>query len=109
MKLGEIKTFPNVKPNKNQVMKVLEEAAEVFSAWEKWRSVSSRVGYSQARSYGMCPEFRNLANECADVIMATSNLLASLDVENFEYIMEECMNRNRERGRYEVQESDKKK
>lgn len=111
MKLGKIETFPNVNPDKAQVTKILEEAAEVFSAWEKWRSESSKVGYFQARSYGMCQSFRNMVDECADVIMATCNLLASLDINNFEYVMEECVNRNRERGRYDVQEQpdDKRK
>lgn len=32
VKIGTVKTFPNVIPDKAQALKVLEEAAEVFGA-----------------------------------------------------------------------------
>lgn len=32
--IGEVATFPNALPGKEQALKVLEEAAEVFGAWQ---------------------------------------------------------------------------
>lgn len=33
--IGTVETFRVVRPNKEQALKVVEEAAEVFSAWER--------------------------------------------------------------------------
>lgn len=106
MYIGAIKTFPNVEPNKEQALKVVEEAAEVFGAWQNWNKVCNNKGYFESHSYGTCPEYRDLLDECADVIQATCNLLASLDINKFEYVMDECYARNEKRGRYDIQESD---
>lgn len=108
MNIGEVDTFPWVKPNKIQSLKVVEEAAEVHAAWQEWKQIEATEGYYEARSYGSCPQYRALLDECADVIQATCNLLAALGVKEFRYVMEECRNRNAERGRYEVQEPDQK-
>lgn len=106
MYIGNVREFPNVTPDKEQALKVVEEAAEVFSAWENWNSKAcGDLGYYESHSYGACIEYRNLLDECADVIQATCNLLASLDIKKFEYVMDECYARNEARGRYEIQES----
>ena len=34
VEIGTVQTFPDVKPDKAQALKVLEEAAEVFGAWQ---------------------------------------------------------------------------
>ena len=89
-----VRTFAHVEADKAQALKVLEEAAEVFGAWQIWdgiRELSSTVG-DWERGY--------MLNECADVIQATLNLVAALGVEDFRPWMDECERRNEERGRY---------
>lgn len=78
--IGEVATFPGVKPDKAQALKVLEEAAEVFGAWQAFDDYE-------------------LFYECADVIQATCNLVAAFGVSDFAPYMEECRTRNEERGR----------
>lgn len=78
--IGEVATFPNVLPSKEQALKVLEEAAEVFGAWQAFDDYE-------------------LFYECADVIQATCNLVAAFGVSDFAPYMEECRMRNEERGR----------
>ena len=85
--IGGVQTFKETKPDKAQALKPLEEAAEVFGAWQRF--------------YG-CPSKTNeelLVDECADVIQATCNLLESLGVTDLREAMERCAERNRERGR----------
>ena len=86
--IGEVATFPGVKPDKAQALKVLEEAAEVFGAWQE-----ADDGEKPALS-----RWRVLA-ECADVIQATCNLLAGMGVTDFAPYMDMCKRRNEERGR----------
>lgn len=78
--IGEVATFPGAKPDKAQALKVLEEAAEVFGAWQAFDDYE-------------------LFYECADVIQATCNLVAAFGVADFAPYMEECRIRNEERGR----------
>ena len=78
--IGEVATFHGVKPDKAQALKVLEEAAEVFGAWQAFDDYE-------------------LFCECADVIQATCNLVAAFGVSDFAPYMEECRTRNEERGR----------
>ena len=82
-----VRTFQGVAPDKAQALKPLEEAAEVFSAWENFRDDASDVKRSA------------VVDECADVIQATLNLVAALGVEDFGPYMKSCEKRNRERGR----------
>ena len=93
VKIPPVRTFQGVAPDKAQALKPLEEAAEIFGAWQIWdglRELSSLVGEWE-RDY--------MLNECADVIQATLNLVAALGVEDFRPWMDECEKRNRERGR----------
>ena len=80
--IGEVATFHGVKPDKAQALKVLEEAAEVFGAWQAFDDYE-------------------LLYECADVIQATCNLVAAFGVSDFAPYMEECRIRNEERGRFD--------
>lgn len=93
--IGEVETFPNVEPDKAQALKVVEEAAEVFSAWEKWHKSPAPHMWAE-----------DIANECADVIQAVCNLMEGLSktldmpyLEDMAYYMDACAERNRERGR----------
>lgn len=85
--IGIVETFPNAEADKAQAMKVLEEAAEAMAAWQIWNDAPEEY------------EFEALMDECADVIQATSNLLAALCVDDFTPYMEKCRKRNQARGR----------
>lgn len=67
---------------KAQALKPLEEAAEVFGAWQ----LNSDI---------------YVLNECMDVVQAVVNLLAALGFtqEDVDAAIERCNERNRERGR----------
>lgn len=84
VRVGSVRRFDEVWANKEQALKPLEEAAEIFGAWQRygaedWKDV--------------------LLDECADVIQAALNLVAALGVEDFRPYMRACEERNRERGR----------
>lgn len=92
VKLGTVQTFVGVRPDKAQALKVLEEAAEVFGAWQLWDDLGPderRDGFNVG-----C-----LMSECADVIQATCNLISAYGVTDFTAFMEACRKRNVERGR----------
>lgn len=91
--IGHVEAFPWVEPDKEQAKKVLEEAAEVFGAWQAW----SDVDRDGLRPFG---SRKRLLDECADLMQATCNLVASLGVSDFTGYMHECERRNRARGRY---------
>lgn len=92
VEIGTVQTFSDARQDKAQALKVLEEAAEVFGAWQLWDDLDpdeKRDGFSAA-----C-----LMAECADVIQATCNLLAAYGVTDFTGFMDACRRRNAERGR----------
>lgn len=99
MRIGDIETFSGCVADKDQVLKIVEECLEVHSAWEDWRKVELSKGYFTSRSYGKCPEYKHLLDECADVMQATANLLSALGVEDFTHQIRECKARNHARGR----------
>lgn len=93
--VGRVDVFPGVEASKDQALKVLEEAAEVFSAWQV---------VNEARELGagiILHDFKNdLLDEIADVIQAACNLAAAMGATDFAPRMEACRVRNEERGRY---------
>lgn len=93
VRIGEVETFRDVAPDKAQALKVLEEAAEVFGAWQRWARVDGEDEIGAVMRRAM------VVSECADVIQATCNLLAALGVEDFGLCMAACAGRNRERVR----------
>lgn len=103
VKLGHVRVFPNVQPTKAQALKPLEEAAEVFGAWQE--AEISKTAYADpeerevsgyAFGYGEV-----LLDEIADTITACCNLAAALGVTDLTPYLAACDERNRERGRYE--------
>lgn len=86
VQMGSVRRFDHVEPDKAQAFKVLEEAAEVFEAWQDTHLPEDR-------------RREKVLSECADVIQATLNLVAALGVEDFRPYMKACELRNRERGR----------
>lgn len=91
VEIGTVQTFAEVKPDKAQALKVLEEAAEVFGAWQ--------LGDEDVYIGDNVIEYTRLLDECADVIQATCNLLAAFGVRDFTAYMEACRRRNVKRGR----------
>ncbi len=91
--IGEVKVFKGVEPSKEYALKALEEAAEVYGAWQNWSSdIMNRDTKALIK--------QELLNECADVIQATCNLISALGMEDFSEYMEVCQKRNERRGRY---------
>lgn len=95
IKIGSVSTFPDVKCDKEQALKPLEEACEVFSAWQDYH-IYIEHGMPIVANY----QKEKLLNECADVIQAISNLIASLEVFDATELMKACEERNKERGRF---------
>lgn len=88
--IGEVATFPGAKADKAQALKVLEEAAEVFGAWQ------------EADDYGFADFLvEPVLDECADVIQATCNIIAALGASSFVSWMDDCRERNEKRGRFD--------
>ena len=89
-----VRSFAHVEASKAQALKPLEEAAEVFAAWQRWdlwTGVDLRESMMRAE----------IVDECCDVITATCNLLAAIGVTDLTEAMAACEERNRKRGRYE--------
>ncbi len=78
--LCTVPVFSAVSPDKEQALKPLEEAAEVFGAWQ---------GSGD-----------DVLDEVADCIQACCNLAAALGCDDLRPYQERCTRRNRERGRY---------
>ena len=90
--VGAVETFPDAQADKAQAVKVLEEAAEVFGAWQQWNVTGRTVDQEQV----IC--------ECADVVQAMSNLLAAMGVVDMSHYIEICRRKNVIRGRFGVDE-----
>lgn len=93
--IGKVPTFPDAIPDKEQALKPIEEAAEVFGACQECGSQDLCPGFYASMSLRR----RDLVNECCDLIQATCNLLASIGVTDLTHSMYLCAERNRERGR----------
>lgn len=87
--VGIVPTFKDVQPNKQQAVKVLEEAAELFGAWQIWQDGGGHY------------ERERVLEECTDVIQATCNLFQAVTggyVSLSPYVAE-CRKRNEMRNR----------
>lgn len=91
--IGSVVTFKVLNPDKEQALKPLEEAAEVFAAWQDW------AAYYRFEKEEDIILRENLLDECADVIQSVCNLAEALGVYDLEPYMKACEQRNRERGR----------
>lgn len=102
VRVGSVRRFDHVAPDKAQALKPLEEAAEIFGAWQDWESTYQRLpdpnaDWDMLIAHGEAEQA--LLDECADAILATLNLVAAMGVEDFRPYMKACERRNRERGR----------
>lgn len=91
----KVEPFTKFIEPKDQALKPLEEAAEVFGAWQA-------SGIDGARS--ITPEMReDIVYECFDVIQSCVNLMESLGTTESELreAARKVKQRNIERGRYD--------
>lgn len=94
--LLNMRVFNEVKDNKGQALKPLEEAAEVFGAWRELDSMRPPA-FKQDR-VGM----RNcLIDECMDTVQAVANVLAAVGATQGEVdaAVKRMDERNWDRGR----------
>lgn len=98
----EVKPFVLDCSDKEQVCKVLEEAAEVFAAWQKCDECEGGARWCKECRKGLrfdgCP-YEDLSDEIADVIQAACNLAERYGID-VAAAMVRCEERNRKRGRY---------
>ena len=88
VEIGSVRAFPDVRPDKAQALKVVEEAAEVYAAWQDWSSTEDE----ELEAF--------VVNELADCITACANLAAALGCDSLEDAINLAEVRNRFRGRY---------
>lgn len=105
IKLDSVRAFPDARANKEQAVKVLEEAAEVFGAWQVRESYDTDT-ICEIYTPEQCMSIRaindgNLLDELADTIQACCNLASALGVTDLTPYLARCEERNRKRGRYE--------
>lgn len=90
--VGDVRPFPGPVPDKAQALKPLEEAAEVYAAWQAWSDIDRDV-------YGDAVDDAPLI-ELADCIQACCNLAAAMGCSDIGPYLERVEAKNRERGRY---------
>lgn len=96
----EVEPFVLDCTDKEQACKVLEEAAEVFGAWQALDdNLEFQAQYHKA-TIGATLAHVDLADEIADVIQAACNLAERYGID-VAAAMARCEQRNRERGRYD--------
>lgn len=94
MVIGDVRPFRyTYSDDKRQFLKPLEEAAEVFGAWQYW------VNHRHSTKLGQNARDK-LLDEVADCIQACVNCADALGVEDMGKYMEACERRNKQRGRY---------
>ena len=91
-----VRAFPDARADRAQALKVLEEAAEVFSVVEEAEFMDFRSSDPDIdRAFT-----RAIAEECCDTIIAACNLLHALGIDDLTDAMEACERKNERRGRY---------
>lgn len=100
VRVGSVRRFDHLEASKAQALKPLEEAAEVFGAWQEWdRYHSAHAVFDGPKAECAKAMKARIVDKCSDVIQATLNLVAALGVADFRPCLKACERRNRERGR----------
>lgn len=68
--LLNMRVFNDVGDSKGQALKPLEEAAEIFGAWQEFDSMRNVPAWMYMRN--------DLIDECMDTVQAIANLLAAV-------------------------------
>ena len=104
----EVNTF-SLGSDKDAALKPLEEAAEVFAAWQRMNEAGIEYGYvgtdgDYTNEFEVFSRYesvrRSLAHEIADCVTACCNLAARFGLDVQEAVVE-VERRNRELGRYD--------
>lgn len=93
--LLNMRVFRKVEDSKQQALKPLEEAAEIFSAWQARHNMC-------LASRECCEAFRDdLIDECLDTVQAVANMLAAVGATQGEVdaAIRRMDERNKDRGR----------
>lgn len=95
--VGKVSVIRDGGSPKERARKLVEEAAEAFSAWERF----DRAEYDLA---AIDAAEREILEECADVITAACGLIWSIYGVDTSIVLEieKCKRRNQERGRVMV-------
>lgn len=93
VEIGSVAVFRDLEASKAQALKPLEEATEVFGAWQAWRENGPTLDNTEA---GLVDR---IVDKCCDAIQACVNLAAAYGVRDLTKAMRDCEDRNRERGR----------
>ena len=88
-----IRVFNDVSDGKGQALKPLEEAAEVFGAWQGFDGMRGVPAWRGMRD--------DIIDECMDTVQATANLLAAVGATQGEVdaAIRRMDERNGDRGR----------
>lgn len=91
--LLNIRAFDDVSDGKGQALKPLEEAAEVFGAWQEFDGMRDVPARRDMRD--------DLIDECMDTVQAVANMLAAIDAAQGEVdaAIRRMDERNGDRGR----------
>lgn len=91
-----MRAFNEVKDSKAQALKPLEEAAEVFGAWQELDDMRNSPFLSALSDMRDC-----LIDECMDTVQATANMLAAIGATQGEVdaAIKRMDERNEDRGR----------
>lgn len=97
--LLNLRTFREVRDDKAQALKPLEEAAEIYGAWQELTIHDGMTPDADARR-AMLRDY--VIDECVETIQAAVNMLAALTVEQGEIDMaiDRMDARNDMRGRF---------
>lgn len=106
--IGTVKPFPEANlDDKSYPAKMLEEAAEVYSAWEDWREADAKddpAERSKCRTR-MYREICDVIQTCANMAYAVAKdnpLDGGLTAVYLTKLLEEVERKNREKGRYDI-------
>lgn len=88
-----VRSFADCRNDKAQAVKVLEEAAEAFAAWQAREKLPD---WERDAWHDLTDD---LADELADVVQAACNLAKGAGCD-LQAAMPRCRRRNEERGRY---------
>lgn len=91
--LLNMRVFNDVSDSKGQALKPLEEAAEIFSAWQEFDSMRNVPAWRDMRD--------DLIDECMDTVQAVANMLAAVGATQGEVdaAIRRMDDRNGDRGR----------
>lgn len=97
--VGQVAVIRDGGSPKERARKLVEEAAEAFSAWERYDRVYLMGDFGK-----IVIAEQEIMNECADVITAACGLLWSVYGGDIDITIdiEKCKRRNQERGRVMV-------